>query len=65
MKKILRFIDIFPVVHTSNVTYEGEKEVKSSAGGCGTILYVLILLGLLIYYAVPVFEQQTPKIGAV
>ena len=54
MQNLLSFIDIFPVVYTLRLNYDGDKKVKSSLGGCGTIIYAMILIGLFIFFAVPV-----------
>ena len=65
MSKILSFIDIFPGYFSQRINYDKEEKQRSSIGGCSTIFYVLFLLGLFVYYAIPVFEQRNPKIRKV
>ena len=40
-------------------------KLRSRIGGCSTIFYVLFLLAVFVYYAIPVFEQKNPKIQRV
>ena len=65
MPQILSFIDIFPGYFFSRVNYSDKEKQRSRLGGCSTIFYVLFLLAIFVYYAIPVFEQRNPKIKKV
>ena len=62
MPKILTFIDIFPGYSYERVNYADQEKQKSSLGGCSAIFYVFFLMGITVYYAIPVFEMRNPKI---
>ena len=62
MPRILTFIDIFPGYYYDRVNYNFQEKQKSSLGGCSAIFYVMFLLGITVYYAIPVFEMRNPKI---
>ena len=62
MPQILSFIDIFPGYFYSRINYADRDKRQSAIGGCSTIFYVLFLLAIFVYYAIPVFEQRNPKI---
>ena len=64
VQRFLHAIDIFPGVITSRLNYNGKTTAKSSLGGCGTILYLFAIIGLTVYYAIPVFTHQKPHTGS-
>ena len=65
MPQILSFIDMFPAYFYDRVNFHDKEKQKSRLGGCSTIFYVLFLLVIFVYYAIPVFEQRNPKIKKV
>ena len=65
MPQILSFIDMFPAYYYDRVNYCDKEKQQSRLGGCSTIFYVLFLLLIFVYYAIPVFEQRNPKIKKV
>ena len=65
MPQILSFIDMFPAYFYDRVNYCDKEKQQSRLGGCSTIFYVLFLLLIFVYYAIPVFEQRNPKIKKV
>ena len=43
VQRFLHAIDIFPGVITSRLNYNGKTTAKSSLGGCGTVLCVIVM----------------------
>jgi len=62
MPQILSYIDAFTGYYYERVNYSDKEKQRSMLGGCSTIFYVLFLLAIFVYYAIPVFEQRNPKI---
>ena len=62
MPRILSFIDIFPGYFYGRVNYDDQEKQKSNLGGCSAIFYVIFLMIITVYYAIPVFEMRNPKI---
>ena len=61
MEKI-KLINIFPEAITSRFNYNGKSFTKTGFGTWCTCLYVLIMLGITTYYAVPILYRENPKI---
>ena len=58
----LENINIFPETIRSRFRYNGKESIKTCFGAVCTGLYILVMLAFTIYYAIPVINNENPKI---
>ena len=58
-------MDIFQQNYLSRINYNGRSQTKTCFGTVCTIFYVVIMLGLTAYYAVPIINRENPTVFTV
>ena len=58
----LNGIDRFPNIYSTRISYNRKHEKQTLTGACCTILLVIILIGIMIIYMIPVVNKQNSQL---